>query len=31
MKAAFAKSALLEWMFWDGAWRQAAWPDPVAA
>ena len=30
MTAAFAKSALLEWMFWDGAWRRADWPDPVA-
>lgn len=29
MKAAFAKSALLEWMFWDSAWRQAEWPDPA--
>ncbi len=29
MQAAFAKSTLLEWMFWDSAWRRAAWPSPV--
>ncbi|WP_397542656.1 thiaminase II [Roseovarius salis] len=27
MKAAFTKSALLEWMFWDSAWRLETWPD----
>jgi thiaminase/transcriptional activator TenA len=27
MRAAFAKSTLLEWMFWDSAWRQQGWPD----
>lgn len=31
MHAAFARSTLLEWMFWDSAWREAGWPDPVAA
>jgi thiaminase/transcriptional activator TenA len=30
MRAAFAKSALLEWMFWDSAWRLGAWPDTAA-
>ena len=30
MHAAFAKSVLLEWMFWDSAWNLRAWPDPVA-
>ena len=27
MKAAFTKSTLLEWMFWDSAWRLESWPD----
>lgn len=27
MKAAFTKSTLLEWMFWDSAWRLETWPD----
>ncbi len=27
MRAAFAKSALLEWMFWDSAWNGFDWPD----
>ncbi len=30
MHGAFAKSALLEWMFWDSAWHQHTWPNPVA-
>ncbi|MGF1658630.1 MAG: thiaminase II [Rubrimonas sp.] len=30
MRAAFAKSALLEWMFWDSAWRRCGWPDTAA-
>ena len=30
MHAAFAKSTLLEWMFWDSAWHRRNWPDPVA-
>ena len=28
MHAAFARSTLLEWMFWDSAWNLRAWPDP---
>lgn len=31
MRAAYAKSALLEWMFWDSAWRLGTWPDTAAA
>jgi len=27
MQAAFTKSALLEWVFWDSAWRLETWPD----
>ena len=27
MKAAFTRSTVLEWMFWDSAWRQETWPD----
>ena len=30
MQAAFAKSSLLEWMFWDSAWNLRAWPTPAA-
>lgn len=30
MHAAFARSTLLEWMFWDSAWNLRAWPDPLA-
>lgn len=26
MRLAYRRSAQLEWMFWDSAWRQAAWP-----
>ena len=31
MRAAVTKSALLEWMFWDSAWRLGTWPDTAAA
>ena len=31
MRAAFTKSALLEWMFWDSAWWLGTWPDTAAA
>lgn len=31
MEGAFARSTLLEWMFWDSAWRRAAWPAPAPA
>lgn len=31
MEAVYQRSTLLEWMFWDSAYRQAEWPDPVAA
>ncbi len=27
MQAAFSRSAVLEWMFWDSAWRREGWPD----
>ncbi len=27
MRAAFAKSTLLEWMFWNSAWHRQGWPD----
>ena len=30
MEHVYQRSALLEWMFWDSAYRQAGWPDPVA-
>ena len=30
MREAFAKSTLLEWMFWDSAWRRQEWPDTTA-
>ena len=30
MRTAFARSTLLEWMFWDSAWNLRAWPDPTA-
>jgi thiaminase/transcriptional activator TenA len=28
MREAFERSALLEWMFWDSAWRMEGWPVP---
>ncbi len=31
MERVYRRSVLLEWMFWDSAYRQAGWPDPVAA
>lgn len=31
MARVYSQSTLLEWMFWDSAYRQAGWPDPVAA
>lgn len=30
MERVYRQSTLLEWMFWDSAYRQAGWPDPVA-
>lgn len=30
MHAAYQRSTLHEWMFWDSAYRQANWPDPTA-
>lgn len=29
MCALFAQSTLLEWRFWDSAWRLKGWPDPT--
>ncbi len=29
MEAAYQRSALMEWRFWDSAYRQEGWPDPV--
>jgi thiaminase/transcriptional activator TenA len=31
MRAAFARSVMHEWLFWDGAWRGRGWPDTAAA
>ncbi len=31
MEAVYQRSALMEWMFWDSAYQQARWPDPIAA
>ncbi len=31
MRAAFARSVMHEWLFWDGAWQGRGWPDTAAA
>ncbi|TVP71810.1 MAG: thiaminase II [Rhodobacteraceae bacterium] len=30
METHFARSTLMEWMFWDSAYHQRSWPDPLA-
>ncbi len=30
MEAHYSRSALMEWMFWDSAYHQRGWPDPLA-